>query len=60
MEEKFNQLKAILALAEDDMHKFYHKGNKSAGVRLRKNLKDVKDISMEIRKEVLEMKREKV
>lgn len=60
VEEKFAQLKALVALAEEDLQKFYHKGNKSAGVRLRKNLKDVKDISTEIRKHVLELKREKV
>lgn len=60
MEKKFEQLKALIHLAEEDMVKFYKKGNKSAGIRLRRNLKEVKDITSEIRKEVLEMKREKV
>lgn len=36
MEEKFAQLKSIVTILETDMEKFVHKGNKSAGIRLRK------------------------
>lgn len=57
MEEKFNQLKAIVALAEDDLKKFADKGNKTAGTRLRKSMQDVKAIASEIRKEVLEARK---
>jgi hypothetical protein len=60
IEGKFAQLKAIIQLAEDDMNKFYYRHNKSAGIRLRRNMKDVKDLAAEIRKDVLEMKKEKV
>lgn len=60
MEKKFAQLKAFVKLAEDDFQKFTFKGNKTAGIRLRKNLKEIKELSIEIRKDVLEMRREKV
>ncbi len=57
MEEKFAQIRAILALAEDDMIKFLEKGNKTAGTRLRKNLQQVRELSQDIRKEVLEKRK---
>ena len=57
MEEKFAQIRAILALAEDDMSKFLEKGNKTAGTRLRKNLQQVRELSQDIRKEVLEKRK---
>ena len=57
MEEKFAQIRAILALAEDDITKFLEKGNKTAGTRLRKNLQQVRELSQDIRKEVLEKRK---
>ena len=57
MEEKLEQIKAHLADAEQDMIKFLHKGNKTAGTRLRKNLQDIRKISQEIRQEVLERRK---
>lgn len=60
MQEKFNQLKKIIALAEEDLIKFTKKGNKTAGTRLRKSLQDVKDISTELRRDILESRRMKV
>jgi hypothetical protein len=57
MEEKFAQIKAILALSEEDMQKFLEKGNKTAGTRLRKNLQQVRELAQDIRKEVLEKKK---
>ena len=57
MEEKFAQIRAILALAEDDMTKFLEKGNKTAGTILRKNLQQVRELSQDIRKEVLEKRK---
>lgn len=53
MEEKFAQLKSILAFVETDLEKFVHKGNKSAGVRLRKNLQDMREVANALRKDVL-------
>ena len=60
MQQKFNQLKAIVALAEEDMIKYSLKGNKTAGTRMRKSLQDIKEISTELRKEVLESRKMKV
>lgn len=60
LHHKISQLKAIVALAEDDLHKFSTKGNKTAGTRLRKSLLEIKTIAGEMRKEVLESKKVKV
>ncbi|MFZ1825879.1 MAG: hypothetical protein WAU21_09760 [Chitinophagales bacterium] len=53
MEEKFAQLKTIVAILETDMEKFVHKGNKSAGIRLRKNLQEMRELATDLRKEIL-------
>ena len=50
--KKFLELKALIMSAEDDARKFYEKGNKTAGVRLRKALLSNKTIAQEIRKDV--------
>jgi hypothetical protein len=50
--ENFNELKNLILSIEDDANKFYEKGNKSAGVRLRKGLQDVKSIAQTIRQDV--------
>ena len=42
--ENFNDLKAMIASMEEDVVKFYEKGNKAAGVRVRKALQDVKTL----------------
>jgi len=60
MQQKFDQLKALVALAEEDMIKYANKGNKSAGTRMRKSLQDIKEISTELRKEVLDSRKIKV
>ena len=45
---KLGQLKAWIDGVADDYLKA-HKGNKAAGVRVRKTMKDVKDLAHEIR-----------
>jgi hypothetical protein len=50
--ENFNELKTMLIALEDDASKFYEKGNKAAGVRLRKGLQDVKTMAQNIRQDV--------
>jgi len=37
---------------EDDFSKFYEKGNKAAGTRVRKGCQDVKNLCQEIRVDV--------
>lgn len=55
--EKFNELKALVASMEEDVTKFYDKGNKTAGVRVRKALQDVKALAQAIRVNISEQKK---
>ena len=50
--EKFEELKAMIAGMEEDVTKFYEKGNKVAGVRVRKTLQDVKSFAQAMRQEI--------
>jgi hypothetical protein len=54
--ELFNELKALVASLEEDATKFYEKGNKAAGVRLRKGLQDIKSIAQSLRVDVSDKK----
>ena len=60
LNQKLAQLKAILALAEEDLQKFTDKGNKTAGTRLRKSLQEIRELAGDMRKEVLESRKVKV
>lgn len=55
--ERFEDLKAKLAEIEAEAEKFYTKGNKAAGTRLRKGLQEVKNLAQEIRVDVSEKKK---
>ena len=55
--EKFEDLKSKLVEIEAEAEKFYVKGNKAAGTRLRKGLQDVKNLAQEIRVDVSERKK---
>ena len=50
--EKFEELKTLIASIEDDASKFYEKGNKAAGVRLRKGLQEIRTLSQTLRQDV--------
>ena len=54
--KRAEELKALIADLEDEMVKFYEKGNKAAGTRARKILQDLKSLSQEIRLEIQDMK----
>jgi len=56
--EKFNELEALVASMKEDVIKFYDKGNSTAGVRVRKALQTVKQLSQDLRKDVSEQKKE--
>jgi hypothetical protein len=47
--ELYEQLKNLVVSLEDDFTKFYEKGNKAAGTRVRKGCQDVKNLCQEIR-----------
>jgi hypothetical protein len=50
--ERYNELQALVASFEHDFDKFYVKGNKSAGTRVRKAMNELKKKAQEIRLEV--------
>ena len=50
----FNNLKDLVMGMESDFVKFYEKGNKAAGTRIRKGMQDLKNMAQDIRKNVLE------
>jgi hypothetical protein len=50
--ENFNDLKTLIASMEEDVTKFYEKGNKAAGVRVRKTLQEVRTLAQAMRLEV--------
>jgi len=54
--EKYNQLRQLVESLEDDVKKFYEKGNKAAGTRVRKAMQEVKKLAQEIRTEIQEIK----
>ena len=53
---RLQELRDLLSTFEKDFIKFYEKGNKSAGTRVRKHMNDLKRKAQEIRKEVQEIK----
>lgn len=54
--ENFNQAKALLESVTADVEKCFTKGNKSAGVRVRKIMQECKALFVTIRKQSLEVK----
>jgi hypothetical protein len=50
--ESYNGLVEAVNAAAQDAAKFYEKGNKAAGTRLRKHMQEIKRIAQEIRVEV--------
>jgi hypothetical protein len=54
--ENYENLKQLVASLEDDVVKFYEKGNNAAGTRLRKGCQEVKNLCQDIRVEVSNIK----
>ncbi|MGM0589246.1 MAG: histone H1 [Bacteroidota bacterium] len=53
---RFDEVSNLVDEMEDDMNKFYNKGNKAAGTRARKSLQELKKLAQEIRLEIQDMK----
>jgi hypothetical protein len=53
---RFQELKDLLGSFEKDFVKFYEKGNKSAGTRVRKHMNELKRKAQDIRKEIQDIK----
>lgn len=54
--DKFNEIKELIQQTEADVNKFFGKGNKSAAVRVRKNMQEIKNLAQELRVLVQETK----
>ncbi|MEM6646669.1 MAG: histone H1 [Bacteroidota bacterium] len=53
---KFQELTDFVAGLEEDFSKFYDKGNKAAGTRVRKAMQDLKALAQDIRVDVQDKK----
>ena len=53
---RLQELRDLLGTFEKDFIKFYEKGTKSAGTRVRKHMNELKRKAQEVRKEVQEIK----
>jgi hypothetical protein len=54
--KNYQALKELIAATEANAVKFYEKGNKAAGTRLRAAMQQIKTAATGIRKEVIELK----
>lgn len=55
--ERFRELVDLVQSFEKDFEKFYLKGNKSAGTRVRKHMNDLKRKAQDIRNEIQSIKK---
>ena len=53
---KYGELKDFVMSLEDDFTKFYEKGNKAAGTRVRKAMQELKQKAQDIRVDIQEKK----
>ena len=53
---RIDEVKDLVSELEEDLQKFYEKGNKAAGTRARKGLQNLKKLSQEIRLEIQDIK----
>jgi histone H1-like protein Hc1 len=53
---KYSELKGFVDGLDDDFSKFFDKGNKAAGTRVRKAMQDLKAMAQDIRVQVQGMK----
>lgn len=53
---RFNDIKGVVDGFENDMTKFYEKGNKAAGTRARKGLQALRKLAQEVRLEIQDIK----
>lgn len=55
---RFPEIKELIDILEEDMDKFYNKGNKTAGTRARKTLQELKKVAQEVRVDIQEKKKD--
>lgn len=56
--ELYNELKKLIEEMEADMQKTYNKRNKSASIRIRKQLQEVKKLAQDIRIDISNYRKE--
>ena len=56
--ELLNQIKEVLDNVQADAEKFYAKGNKAAGTRVRKAMQEIKALAQAVRTDVSEKNKE--
>jgi hypothetical protein len=54
----FQKIQELIKATEDDVDKFFVKGNKAAGTRIRKAMQELKGLAQEMRLEVQNSKKE--
>jgi hypothetical protein len=54
----FEKIQELVKATQEDVDKFYVKGNKAAGTRIRKAMQDLKGLAQELRLEVQNSKKE--
>jgi hypothetical protein len=59
-DERYSQLTDVVDEAEEDLMKFYEKGNKAAGTRARKSMMELKKLAHEIRQEIQDIKNDEL
>jgi len=57
--ERYNQILELVGTFEKNFEKFYVKGSKAAGIRLRKDMQTLRKLCKEIREEVREKSKDK-
>lgn len=53
---RIEEVRSLMTELEEDLDKFYEKGNKAAGTRARKQLQDLKKLAQDIRVEIQDIK----
>ena len=53
--DRFIELQELIETFEKDFQKFYDKGNKAAGIRIRKHMQQLRNYAVDVRKEVQEL-----
>jgi hypothetical protein len=56
--QNLNKIKEVLENVQDDATKFFEKGNKAAGTRVRKAMQEIKALAQTVRQEVSEKNNE--
>jgi hypothetical protein len=56
--QNLNKIKEVLENVQADAEKFFEKGNKAAGTRVRKAMQEIKALAQAVRQEVSEKNNE--